>query len=113
MSSSPQPAPSTEFIVTKEYRRFAEFCDACRDHRYIGVCYGMAYPLSSRQVLELLAERGIDVSHRTVLDWVQAFGPHLADEVRRHRPSSREALVRRYGLYAYASDKTGCERWLL
>src|ERR687884_1696269 len=37
----------------------------------------LAYPLSSRQVLELLAERGIDVSHRTILDWVQAFGPQL------------------------------------
>jgi putative transposase len=45
----------------------------------------LAYPLSSRQVLELLAERGIDVSHRTILDWVQAFGPRLADEVRRQR----------------------------
>ena len=43
------------------------------------------YPLSSRQVLELLAERGIDVSHRTVLDWVQVFGPRLAAEVRRRR----------------------------
>jgi putative transposase len=45
----------------------------------------LAYPLSSRQVLELLAERGIDVSHRTVLDWVQAFGPQLAAEARRRR----------------------------
>src|SRR5918912_1177915 len=45
----------------------------------------LAYPLSSRQVLKLLAERGIDVSHRTVLNWVQAFGPRLADEVRRRR----------------------------
>ena len=45
----------------------------------------LAYPLSSRQVLELLAERGIDVSHRTVLNWVQAFGPQLAAEVRRRR----------------------------
>src|ERR671926_663378 len=45
----------------------------------------LAYPLSSRQVLELLAERGVDVSHRTILDWVQAFGPQLAAEVRRRR----------------------------
>ena len=45
----------------------------------------LACPLSSRQVLELLAERDIDVSHRTVLNWVQAFGPQLAAEVPRRR----------------------------
>src|ERR671939_69089 len=54
----------------------------------------LAYPRSSRQVLELLAERGIDVSHRTVLNWVQAFGPRLADEVRwRRHPVGRRWFV--------------------
>jgi putative transposase len=33
----------------------------------------------------LLAERGVDVSQRTVLRWVQTFGPLLAAEVRKHR----------------------------
>lgn len=31
-----------EFIVTKQYKQFAEFCRACHRDRYIGLCYGLA-----------------------------------------------------------------------
>lgn len=32
---------SKKFIETKEYKRFAEFCDACIEYKYIGICYGL------------------------------------------------------------------------
>ena len=32
---------SKKFIETKEYKRFAEFCDACIKYKCIGICYGL------------------------------------------------------------------------
>jgi hypothetical protein len=43
------------------------------------------YPLSLRNVEDLLAERGIDISHETVRFWWNRFGPIFADEIRKRR----------------------------
>jgi transposase-like protein len=48
------------------------------------------FTLSCRDVEDLLAERGLDVSYETVRRWVLKFGPLCARELRRRpRPTSR------------------------
>ena len=46
----------------------------------------LRFTLSFRDVEDLLAERGIDVSYETVRRWVKKFGPVFARELRRRRP---------------------------
>jgi transposase-like protein len=46
------------------------------------------FPLSLRNVEDLLAERGIDICHETVRHWWNRFGPMFAGEVRRQRVSA-------------------------
>jgi putative transposase len=43
------------------------------------------YPLSLRNVEELLSERGIDISHETIRFWWSRFGPMFAAEIRKNR----------------------------
>ena len=51
----------------------------------------LRFTLSLRDVEDLLAERGLDVSYETVRRWVLKFGPLFARELRRrrHRPTSQ------------------------
>ncbi len=46
------------------------------------------YPLSLRQVEDLLFERGIDVCHETVRFWWNRFGPIFASEIRKKRSAN-------------------------
>ena len=46
----------------------------------------LRFTLSFRDVEELLAERGIDVSHETIRRWVAVFGPVIARRLRAMRP---------------------------
>ena len=43
------------------------------------------YPLTLRQVEDLLHERGIDICHETVRFWWNRFGPMFAVEIRKRR----------------------------
>lgn len=63
--------------------------DAYRGYRFPGEAIAHAvwlylrFPLSFRDVEELLAERGIRVSYETVRRWVGRFGEHFTAELRR------------------------------
>jgi putative transposase len=51
----------------------------------LAVMLYIRFPLSLRNVEDLLHERGIDVSHETVRFWWHRFGPMFAAEIRKRR----------------------------
>jgi putative transposase len=53
------------------------------------------YPLSLRNVEDLLFERGIDICHETVRLWWNRFGPMFAGEIRRRRVQHMRAYTPR------------------
>src|SRR5271163_4181064 len=59
------------------------------------------YPLSLRNVEDLLAERGIDISHETVRFWWNRFGPMFAAEIRK----KRVAHLRRFPQWRWHLDE--------
>src|SRR3954462_6123672 len=50
------------------------------------IWFYLRFTLSYRDVEELLAERGLEVSYETVRRWVLKFGPGFARRLRRSRP---------------------------
>jgi putative transposase len=82
----------------------------------MGVRWYVAYPLSTRHVEELMAERGVEVDHATINRWVIKYSPQLEAAFHRHkRPvwvswRMDETYVRVKGEWRYlyrAVDKDG------
>ena len=65
------------------FRRFNSSPEIIR----ITVMMYIRFPLSLRNVEDLLAERGIDICHETVRFWWSRFGPMFAADIRRQRVS--------------------------
>src|ERR671933_920094 len=63
-----------------------------KNHRFPGeiISHGVwlyyRFPLSYRDVQELLFERGITVSHEAIRQWCRKFGQDYANRLRRRRP---------------------------
>ncbi len=76
----------------------------------------LSYPLSYRQVAEMVNERGLDIHHTTVFRWVQEYSPEIDQRLRSHlRPTNDSwrvdetyILVKGKQKYLYrAVDSTG------
>src|SRR5919204_2359459 len=77
-----------------------------RDIILLAVRYYLQLGAAAERIAGTLADRGIDVSGRTILRWVQKFGPALSDEIRRYRtPVSTTWLVDETNVQIPAGDQ--------
>ncbi len=59
----------------------------------LAVMMYIRFPLSLRQVEDLLHERGIDICYETVRAWWNRFGPMFAAEIRKKRSASMRTHI--------------------
>ncbi|MDP3493357.1 MAG: hypothetical protein Q8R82_09585 [Hyphomonadaceae bacterium] len=72
--------------MAKSTNPFRYFDSSAEVIRLVVMMY-VKYPLSLRNVEDLLHERGVDICHETVRFWWNRFGPMFAAEIRRKRSS--------------------------
>ncbi len=66
------------------------------------------FPLSLRMVEEMLAARGISISHETVRQWALKFGQDFANRIRRRLPCAGD----KWHLDEVAIKIAGVQHWL-
>ena len=66
------------------------------------------FPLSLRMVEEMLAARGIVVSHVTVRQWALKFGQDIANRIRLRRPCAED----KWHLNEVVTKSAGRKHWL-
>ncbi len=71
------------------------------------------YPLSLRNVEDLLAERGIDISYETVRFWWNRFGPMFAAEIRQKRIDTMKTLQKFSSVHASVHNHFNQDRHLI
>ena len=59
----------------------------------LAVMLYVRFPLSLRNVEDLLHERGIDISHETVRFWWHRFGPMFASEIKKRRIEGQRTSI--------------------
>ena len=64
----------------------------------LAVMLYIRFPLSLRNVEDLLHERGVEISHETVRFWWQRFGPMFAAEIRKRRTQGMKSSRWRWHL---------------
>ena len=67
------------------------------------------FPLSLRRVEDMLAARGIVVTHQTIRTWAEKFGRHFANEIRRR---SAGRLGDKWHLDEVVVSIAGTKHWL-
>ena len=60
----------------------------------LNVRWYLKYPLSYRNLKEMMAERGVIVNHTTIMRWVHQYSPEIEKKVRRYlRPTNNSWRV--------------------
>ncbi|CUH49143.1 hypothetical protein RUA4292_03338 [Ruegeria atlantica] len=87
-----------------------QYCKTSPEIIRLAVMLYVRFPLSLRNVEDLLHERGVVVSHEAVRYWWHRFGPMFASEIRKRRITGMKSRLRTHNQKITVAARAMAER---
>jgi putative transposase len=91
------------FILSKNDQNPFRYFKTSPEIIQLAVMMYVRFPLSLRNVEDLLHERGIDICHETVRHWVDRFGTYFAHKIRKRRSEGMRQVRNGNGTWTRSS----------
>lgn len=72
-----------------------------KDRFLLCACWYLKYPLSYRMLVEMIEERGLNLTRTTIMRWIHQYSPPINEKVRKHLKGATAVAIALFYITKY------------